>query len=770
MRLPSGIVLFVGYIFVVLVICYSNCSNFKFTTSTTKKITYYFGSPKYFTIRCNTSSPAEISWQKCSALSKSIVYCDEISAKDHHNTLNCVPVLATDTELRSQVISDKVSLLSLRKQPMYTGIGCFQCVAMSKNTSQVIKQSTEYSYQDYCHTPTKAEAKENPEFTARSLIGTRATIANATAEFNISCKVAPVEKISIRQSVRSDGNIDAIATWQHNNLLGGSLIRVYGFCVKVTSPLTSHVSDVGKCFYDLNNQKNIYTYNLSRVTNIYAHTDYKLEVEALPVSSPVHHSFRIKSATELCEKYFEENGVIPLKCQMVKNITVSHCAFNKSVNISWIVPNFTNIKDLTFIQVYSDSFLNEELPKSQSLITLENVDVDTTVYITLKLADDSEIYLHSARVDLAPCPNMTTTTTTSTPTTSPTRRSSILQHKWMLVIIILSVLIFSVALIAFLIYFCATNLRKGRIPRTNLTTPPENYPLNEPGETVMLVYPHGCREVENIVLFLAAQLNSFGIEVLVDNLQTERVAKYGLPFVLMKDFKDSNYVITLCTESETSNLASHRPYNFVMNQLVSTDCVFQNGRRCIAVYFSKTPDLVPTYLRQRCYSLPLSFERFVQHLLGIQTFFSSVHEKMFNLKVGYVADRKKELRILIQSLNMAEHGLCNSATCRKGQKTGDEDVEFPLTETFEKEAKKQHFNQDDCSLKFSSTESLTEDESSPQKTNLNDGAEYYTSIKPPVYYDQDIHHYPPKNDCQSVSSEKMLMSQLSRIDEMEPLV
>lgn len=67
----------------------------------------------------------------------------------------------------------------------------------------------------------------------------------------------------------------------------------------------------------------------------------------------------------------------------------------------------------------------------------------------------------------------------------------------------------------------------------------------------MLVYPHGCREVENIVLFLAAQLNSFGIEVLVDNLQTERVAKYGLPFVLMKDFKDSNYVITLCTESES---------------------------------------------------------------------------------------------------------------------------------------------------------------------------------------------------------------------------
>lgn len=49
--------------------------------------------------------------------------------------------------------------------------------------------------------------------------------------------------------------------------------------------------------------------------------------------------------------------------EMVKNITVSHCAFNKSVNISWIVPNFTNIKDVTFIQVYSDSFLNEELPK-----------------------------------------------------------------------------------------------------------------------------------------------------------------------------------------------------------------------------------------------------------------------------------------------------------------------------------------------------------------------------------------------------------------------
>ena len=67
----------------------------------------------------------------------------------------------------------------------------------------------------------------------------------------------------------------------------------------------------------------------------------------------------------------------------------------------------------------------------------------------------------------------------------------------------------------------------------------------------MIVYPHGCLEVENIVLFLAAQLNSIGFEVLTDILQTQRIAKEGLSTVLVDDFRRSNYVVILCTGAES---------------------------------------------------------------------------------------------------------------------------------------------------------------------------------------------------------------------------
>ena len=64
--------------------------------------------------------------------------------------------------------------------------------------------------------------------------------------------------------------------------------------------------------------------------------------------------------------------------------------------------------------------------------------------------------------------------------------------------------------------------------------------------SVMLVHPHGCIEMENIVVFLASQLNTFGVNVHLDILQTQKIANDGLTKVLLDNFKEADYVALLC--------------------------------------------------------------------------------------------------------------------------------------------------------------------------------------------------------------------------------
>ena len=66
--------------------------------------------------------------------------------------------------------------------------------------------------------------------------------------------------------------------------------------------------------------------------------------------------------------------------------------------------------------------------------------------------------------------------------------------------------------------------------------------------SVMLVHPHGCVEMENIAVFLASQLNTFGVKVYLDILQTQKIANEGLSKVLLDNFKDADYVALLCME------------------------------------------------------------------------------------------------------------------------------------------------------------------------------------------------------------------------------
>ena len=70
--------------------------------------------------------------------------------------------------------------------------------------------------------------------------------------------------------------------------------------------------------------------------------------------------------------------------------------------------------------------------------------------------------------------------------------------------------------------------------------------MDENAPSVMLVHPHGCVEMENIVVFLASQLNTFGVNVYLDILQTQKIANEGLSKVLLDSYKEADYVALFC--------------------------------------------------------------------------------------------------------------------------------------------------------------------------------------------------------------------------------
>ena len=64
----------------------------------------------------------------------------------------------------------------------------------------------------------------------------------------------------------------------------------------------------------------------------------------------------------------------------------------------------------------------------------------------------------------------------------------------------------------------------------------------------LIVYPQGCYEVEQLVLFLVKQLNCIGIYPLTDLTQGQRVGEEGETVVMINDFENATYIIILCTD------------------------------------------------------------------------------------------------------------------------------------------------------------------------------------------------------------------------------
>ena len=67
---------------------------------------------------------------------------------------------------------------------------------------------------------------------------------------------------------------------------------------------------------------------------------------------------------------------------------------------------------------------------------------------------------------------------------------------------------------------------------------------------VMILWCHGCKDLENFVLLLASLLQANGFVVKLDLLENNVVAEQGgLAKYLVHGEDDADYVIVVCTEN-----------------------------------------------------------------------------------------------------------------------------------------------------------------------------------------------------------------------------
>ncbi|XP_065668456.1 uncharacterized protein LOC136088525 isoform X2 [Hydra vulgaris] len=183
---------------------------------------------------------------------------------------------------------------------------------------------------------------------------------------------------------------------------------------------------------------------------------------------------------------------------------------------------------------------------------------------------------------------------------------------------------------------------------------------------VMIVYPHGCGILEELVFALGKIMCSKGINVLVDIFQPQRETVEGLAG-LLKDFEKADYVVVLCTEPMNSPYENHNNYKFVLDLLLNSQVMDKNSKsKYIAVYFDNGYKFVPRYLYQRKYFLPSLLDLFLLNLYGIQTHFSTIFSKILK-ETPEIAEQKRKFCLLCKKFKDGTHIDCNSNFCIKAK-------------------------------------------------------------------------------------------------------
>lgn len=480
--------------------------------------------------------------------------------------------------------------------------------------------------------------------------------------------------MNVQQTVTDSGDIDIIIRWKKSDI--EHKVSEYGNQLTITHDNSESKTRCLITKYDNSTMTSdgYHEYHMGKSMGYFQQqTTYDISINALPFSESVHQVVTTKSASDLCLEYQHKKGKIPSKCYMVHNVTASKCTSDRSVTVTWKRDSsfLDKVNNVTIIYTQSQPIL--EIPIEKTSHTFLNVTEDFILMIYFKQNDGSQSHYSYAHVT---CKfdhhNVTHLNSTIN---KPADKTMILIQ------VVIAVLVVSIVIFAIFIYFGMKKVKKdmGRFDRLVSVDSAEGHLIQmkeeeeQRKEYVMIAYPHGCHEVEKIVFFLAAQFNSIGIHVLVDNLQAERVNKEGLSSVLISDFERADYIVVLCTEEKvTEDNPNHRPFKFVMDRLISADYVYKNSHRCIATYFTKSAKYIPAHLMGRSFLLPSSFEKLLLSLLGIQSFAISVYDKMLRMYIGLIDEKKKELAILVHELNQKQHLCCDSSACKKGVKNEDE--------------------------------------------------------------------------------------------------
>ena len=587
-------------------------------------------------LKCTSSSTnLSLKWYKCNGFSK----CKIEKLKTKINSRRCTQLIS---QLKNEVYITP---------PNHRETGCVVMNAQGLSTRAV-----KYTFGDICHTPTPTQPL---------LERYTCSLLNRS-----ECKVSSPTGLNLSLSLTKTAYPEVTLYWDQH-LRNETHFYGYSFALRKDS---AHIDEI--CLTTIYKNKKLADtsfraigrrnyLNLSHVLSkpLKFEGNYTLKLAAMPVSEYASFSFEIPSAKDMCQAYERQSNETLLHCYFVHNLTLNENCENNIINVTWTLPKdlpkkqFSNFSRLTV----GSKIIEVSFDKNYYVINKSR----NPQTVIVQLVDSDGNSAHSLSVTKHICLSPTTVVAPNKNTTSkPKLKTS--QSLIMQVAIIGSIA--SLFVVTLFVFIWVYRHKKGKNQFIRLISADPSSPSEE---SVLLVYPGGCVELEKLVVAIAALLHSIDIEVIAECTHAQEAAPNIAGFYAHYS-EYVNKVVLICTEPMTTENPYHCPFIYVYKNMVEEQCMRRSDRkRFLAMYLrSYEKENVPPLLQNHSYLIPNEFEEFILAVYGLKTWPGYKNDIL--TKLEGCARAKKELQAAINRLNLPEHPHCSGSACKNGELYGDE--------------------------------------------------------------------------------------------------
>eukprot|EP00112_Aurelia_sp_Birch-Aquarium-sp1_P003826 Seg1430.19 transcript_id=Seg1430.19/GoldUCD/mRNA.D3Y31 product="hypothetical protein" protein_id=Seg1430.19/GoldUCD/D3Y31 len=418
---------------------------------------------------------------------------------------------------------------------------------------------------------------------------------------------------------------------------------------------------------------------------------YHVTISSLPRKDEKFHNSWDEYVTppDICTTY-KKYGIqqLPFECQSVENLRVLQpcvSGVNESVLVAFDQPQWMDYLDieLKILKVGCNQKLHQKILKKVEITNttthlFEGLKGNCTYHLTANMwrkVDDEYDGSPASKIDFR-CKELTNTPKPSLVAARAKESSSNL----VLYLMPAATCIVLSAVIAYLSLRC-WRMKKQRqqqvfgLRNHNATNEQAIEPLpSQP--MVMILWCHGCKDLENFVLLLASLLQANGFDVKLDLLENNVVAEQGgLAKYLVRGEDDADYVIVVCTENPDNS------FNFILdiirNKIMDREC----KARYIPVHIQQeVAKVVPPCLRGNAYRVPEKVEEIIQRMYKVPVY--TLSEQPFVNTMCLDQTCMESLKKAATSFLKPKHNDCDSANCVKGVAPDERAVETNSINSF----------------------------------------------------------------------------------------